>query len=169
MSHEAAQLLEQAGEGSLDVRLKRFAEEKQDLLDEIRRLKLDVEDERHRNSKIEKLAHQGPMVNGPDLKLLEAHREATKQVSDYKFRLQKAEQEIATLQGSVARLDNQVSRYKSSADTSEKLEDELKSDKRKLQRELREAQSRVEELETANSHLQKRIDKLKSVRNTLVK
>lgn len=169
VSHEAAQLLEQAGEGSLDVRLKRFAEEKQDLLDEIRRLKLDLEDERQRNNKIEKLSTQGPQANGPDIKLLEAHREANKLVSDYKFRLQKAEQEIATLQGNVARLDSQVFRHKGAAEASEKLEDELKAEKRKMQRELREAQARIEELETANSHLQKRIDKLKTVRNTLVK
>uniref|UniRef100_T1JJ54 Leucine-rich repeat flightless-interacting protein 2 n=1 Tax=Strigamia maritima TaxID=126957 RepID=T1JJ54_STRMM len=169
VSQESAHLLEQAGEGSLDVRLKRFAEEKQDLIDEIRRLKIDLEDERHKNSKIEKLSSQGHHTNGPDLKFLEMQREANKLVSDYKFRLQKTEQEVTTLQGSVARLESQVTRFKSAAEASEKVEDELKADKRKFQRELREAQSRIEELETSNNHLQKRIDKLKSVRNTFVK
>lgn len=37
----------------------------------------------------------------------------------------------------VARLESQVVRYKSAAETSEKLEDELKLEKRKLQREVR--------------------------------
>lgn len=168
VSQEAAQFLEKAGEGTLDVRLKRVAEEKQELLDEIRRLKLDLEEEKQKG-RIDKIATQSPQANGPDMKILEVQREANKSVSDYKFRLQKTEQEVATLQGNVARLESQVTRYKSSADASEKLEDELKADKRKLQRELRESQSKIEELETANNHLQKRIDKLKSVRNTLVK
>lgn len=36
----------------------------------------------------------------------------------------------------VARLESQVIRYKSAAETSEKVEDELKVEKRKLQREV---------------------------------
>lgn len=36
----------------------------------------------------------------------------------------------------ISRLEGQVSRYKASADTSEKIEDELKAEKRKLQREV---------------------------------
>lgn len=38
----------------------------------------------------------------------------------------------------VARLESQVIRYKSAAETSEKIEDELKIEKRKLQREVSE-------------------------------
>ena len=34
---------------------------------------------------------------------------------------------------------------------------------------FRESQSRVEELETANTHLQRRLDKLKNARSTLLK
>lgn len=62
--------------------------------------------------------------------------EANKQLADYKFRLQKSEQDIATLQATVARLESQVIRYKSAAEASEKVEDELKVEKRKLQREV---------------------------------
>lgn len=62
--------------------------------------------------------------------------EANKQLADYKFRLQKSDQDIATLQATVARLESQVIRYKSSAEASEKAEDELKVEKRKLQREV---------------------------------
>lgn len=36
----------------------------------------------------------------------------------------------------VNRLEGQVSRYKASADNAEKIEDELKAEKRKLQREV---------------------------------
>lgn len=168
VSQEAAMLLEQAGEGSLDVRLKRFAEEKQDLLDQIRRLNLDLEEERQKNAKMEKLVTGSPQTNGPDMKILEMQRETNKQINEYKFKLQKAEQEVTTLQSNVTRLENQVSRYKATSEASEKTEDELKAEKRKLLREYRDAQCRIEELETANNHLQKRIDKLKS-RNTPLK
>lgn len=37
----------------------------------------------------------------------------------------------------INRLEGQVSRYKASADSSEKVEDELKAEKRKLQREVK--------------------------------
>lgn len=37
----------------------------------------------------------------------------------------------------INRLEGQVSRYKASADNSEKIEDELKAEKRKLQREVK--------------------------------
>ena len=57
-------------------------------------------------------------------------------MADYKFKLQKAEQDMSTLQATVARLESQVIRYKSAAEASEKAEDELKVEKRKLQREV---------------------------------
>lgn len=63
-------------------------------------------------------------------------REANKLLADYKFKLQKAEQDMLTLQATVARLESQVIRYKTSAEASEKAEDELKVEKRKLQREV---------------------------------
>ena len=49
----------------------------------------------------------------------------------------KSEQEIASLQASLARSETQVIRYKSTADAAEKVEAELKIERRKLQREVR--------------------------------
>lgn len=57
-------------------------------------------------------------------------------VADYKFRASKAEQDVLTLQATVARLESQVIRYKSAMEQAEKMEDELKCDRRKLQREV---------------------------------
>ncbi|XP_076328288.1 leucine-rich repeat flightless-interacting protein 2-like isoform X3 [Tachypleus tridentatus] len=169
VSEEAAQILEEGGEGSLDMKLKKLAERKQDLLDEINRMKLDLEEERQKTARMEQitLVH-GPHSNGPEMKLLDIQRETNKQVSDYKFKLKKLEQENTTLQSNLSRLESQVTRYKSAAENGEKVEDELKAEKRKLQREVRDAHARIEELETANAHLQKRIDKLKSSRNVVV-
>lgn len=63
--------------------------------------------------------------------------ESNKLIADYRYKLQKAEQEIASLQASLARSETQVIRYKSTADESEKAEAELKIERRKLQREVR--------------------------------
>lgn len=99
----------------------------------------------------------------------------------------------------ISRLEGQVSRYKASADNSEKVEDELKAEKRKLQREvpaargrqqfapsvrgvtllrlrpsllpspqLRTALDKIEEMEMTNSHLVKRLEKMKANRNALL-
>lgn len=95
------------------------------------------------------------------------NRETNKQTREYHYRWKMAEQENAVLQTSVNRLENQVARYKESLKEAEAVEGDLKAEKRKLLRELRESQAKVEELETNNSHLQKRLDRLRS-RNLLV-
>ncbi|XP_069683534.1 leucine-rich repeat flightless-interacting protein 2 isoform X1 [Periplaneta americana] len=169
VSIESAELLQSAGEGSLDVRLRKFAEEKNELQDQVRHLKLELEEERSRHKSDRQRASGGISLNGPDTDLVDIQREANKQLGDYKFKLQKAEQDVSTLQANVARLESQVIRYKSASETAEKVEDELKVEKRKLQRELREAQARVEELETSNTHLQRRLDKLKNAKSALLK
>ncbi|KAK0178671.1 hypothetical protein PV327_007541 [Microctonus hyperodae] len=164
VSTEAAELLQNAGEGSLDVRLRKFASEKKELQDEIRHLTLELEEAK---SRIRSERSSGSVLGLADSE--DVQREANKLLADYKFKLQKAEQDLSTLQATVARLESQVIRYKSAAEASEKAEDELKVEKRKLQREVRESQSRVEELETANSHLQRRMDKLKNAKSALLK
>lgn len=63
--------------------------------------------------------------------------EANKLIADYKYKLTKAEQEIASLQASLARSETQVIRYKSTADATEKAEADLKIERRKLQREVK--------------------------------
>ncbi|XP_076236525.1 leucine-rich repeat flightless-interacting protein 2 isoform X1 [Calliopsis andreniformis] len=166
VSTEAAELLQNAGKGSLDVRLRKFASEKKELQDEIRHLRLELEETRNR-MRSEK--SPGSVLAGCLSDSEDVQREANKLLADYKFKLQKAEQDMSTLQATVARLESQVIRYKSAAEASEKAEDELKVEKRKLQREVRETQGRVEELETANSHLQRRLDKLKNAKSALLK
>jgi len=94
-------------------------------------------------------------------------RETNKQTREYHYKWKMAEQENAVLQTSVNRLENQVARYKESLTEAETIESELKAEKRKLLRELRETQAKVEELETSNSHLQKRLDRIRS-RNLLI-
>ncbi|XP_028278831.1 leucine-rich repeat flightless-interacting protein 2 isoform X8 [Parambassis ranga] len=169
VSQEAAQVLESAGEGPLDVRLRKLAEEKDELLAQIRKLKNQLEEERQKHSKVDSAYTDGEkMENGTDLHFIEMQRDANRQISEYKFKLSKAEQEMGTMEQNINRLEGQVSRYKTAADNSEKVEDELKAEKRKLQRELRTALDKIEEMEMTNNHLVKRLEKMKANRNALL-
>ncbi|XP_072009294.1 leucine-rich repeat flightless-interacting protein 2 isoform X4 [Engystomops pustulosus] len=168
VSQEAAQVLESAGEGPLDVRLRKLAEEKDELVSQIRKLKLQLDEERHKNVRNDTMTDSTGLENGSDLQLIEMQRDANRQISEYKFKLSKAEQDITTLEQNVLRLEGQVLRYKSAAENAEKVEDELKAEKRRLQRELRTTQDKMEEMEMTNSHLVKRLEKMKANRNALL-
>jgi len=158
VSQETAHILGGLGTGPLDVRIKRLAAQRDDLQDTVRRLKLDLEEEHSKSSLQRGLATQE-----------EIERETKKAMDDYKFKMQKSDQEILTLQANVARLESQVGRFKTAADTAEQAEENLKSERRKMQRELRDAVTKNEELETANKHLEKRLDKLKTAKSNLLK
>ncbi|XP_036777487.2 leucine-rich repeat flightless-interacting protein 2 isoform X18 [Manis pentadactyla] len=169
VSQEAAQVLESAGEGPLDVRLRKLATEKEELLSQIRKLKLQLEEERQSCSKNGGTGGDlAGLQNGSDLQFIELQRDANRQISEYKFKLSKAEQDITTLEQSIGRLEGQVLRYKTAAENAEKVEDELKAEKRKLQRELRTALDKIEEMEMTNSHLAKRLEKMKANRTALL-
>ncbi|XP_060728002.1 leucine-rich repeat flightless-interacting protein 2 isoform X13 [Tachysurus vachellii] len=169
VSQEAAQVLESAGDGPLDTRLRKLAEEKDELLSQIRKLKTQLQDERQKHSKMESVYTEGERLeNGTDLNLIEMQRDVNRQISEYKFKLSKAEQEMGTMEQNINRLEAQVLRYKASADNFEKIEDELKAEKRKLQRELRGALDKIEEMEMTNNHLVKRLEKMKANRNALL-
>ncbi|XP_063047200.1 leucine-rich repeat flightless-interacting protein 2 isoform X5 [Engraulis encrasicolus] len=170
VTQEAAQVLESAGEGPLDVRLRKLADEKDELLAQIRKLKMQLEEEKQKHSKMESSVYTDGerMENGTDLHFIELQRDANRQISEYKFKLSKAEQEMGTMEQNINRLEGQVSRYKTQADNSEKIEDELKAEKRKMQRELRTALDKIEEMEMTNNHLVKRLEKMKANRNALL-
>ncbi|XP_065483570.1 leucine-rich repeat flightless-interacting protein 2 isoform X7 [Caloenas nicobarica] len=169
VSQEAAQVLESAGEGPLDVRLRKLAGEKEELLSQVRKLKMQLEEERQKYSKSDGMNTDIiGLENGSDLQLIEMQRDANRQISEYKFKLSKAEQDITTLEQNIGRLEGQVARYKNAAENAEKVEDELKAEKRKLQRELRTALDKIEEMEMTNSHLMKRLEKMKANRTALL-
>lgn len=158
VSQETANILSGLGSGPLDVRIKRLAGQRDDLQDTVRRLKLDLEEERSRASLARGAADREEM-----------ERETEKLIEEYKFRITKKDQEISTLEANSARLESQVIRFKNAAEKAESSEENLKSERRKNQRELRDSQTRNEELETQNKHLQARLDKLKTAKSNLLK
>ncbi|XP_028427702.1 leucine-rich repeat flightless-interacting protein 2 isoform X4 [Perca flavescens] len=164
-----AQEMSPAGrESMMELRLKKLFEERDSLQDQVRLLKSQL-DQRPKNGTDEVQDPEGGgQENGMDSHLLDLQRDANRQISDLKFKLVKSEQEVTTLEQNVIRLEGQVTRYKSASENSEKMEDELKVEKRKLQRELRSALDRIEELEISNTHLSKRLEKMKANRNALL-
>lgn len=104
-----------------------MAEEKDELLAQIRKLKNQLEEERQKHSKMDSLYTDGErMENGTDLHFIEMQSEllrlpaiwvyffqnhkclslctgdANRQISEYKFKLSKAEQEIGTMEQNVS-------------------------------------------------------------------
>ncbi|XP_050772072.1 leucine-rich repeat flightless-interacting protein 1 isoform X6 [Gopherus flavomarginatus] len=163
----ATQILQTTGDGTLD-RLKKLIGERESLLEQIKILKGQLE-EKQKNDKMENLQSENEVLeNGTDMHMIDLQRDANRQISDLKFKLAKSEQEITTLEQNVIRLEGQVARYKCAAENAEKIEDELKAEKRKLQRELRSALDKTEELEVSNGHLVKRLEKMKANRSALL-
>ncbi|XP_069792296.1 trichohyalin-like [Narcine bancroftii] len=156
-------------------RVNTFVDEKEALLEQIKKLKTQLE-EKTRSGKAEKETFSDAFLeNGMEVQVIEVQRDANRQISEYKFKLTKTEQEITALEQNldrerlqIIRLESQVLRYKTAAENAEKVEDELKAEKRKLQREVRSALDKIEELEMSNSHLSKRLEKMKANRSALL-
>ncbi|CAL8309007.1 unnamed protein product [Merluccius merluccius] len=163
------ELLSVGGESMLELRLKKLVDERECLQDQVKRLKSQL-DQRQKGG-AEVLVANGDddvLENGLDPHILDVQRDANRQISDLKFKLVKSEQEVTALEQNVVRLEGQVSRYRTASESAEKVEDELKVEKRKLQRELRAALDRVDEVEVSNSHLSKRLEKMKANRSALL-
>ncbi|CAJ0924653.1 unnamed protein product [Ranitomeya imitator] len=151
----------------------------------IKKLKGQLGEKSSRNQSPENPDNEN-MENGTDVQ-----RDANRQINDLKFKLTKSTQEITALEQNIIRLESQLTRYKSSAENAEKVEDELKAEKRRLQREvntgyigglstalqnavdkplmpLRAALDKIEELEVGNSHLIKRLEKMKANRSAIL-
>ncbi|XP_059891517.1 leucine-rich repeat flightless-interacting protein 2 isoform X35 [Gadus macrocephalus] len=152
----------------LEIRLRKLVDEREKMIDQVKKLKAQLEQKTaQKNGTESSLSTDGDILeNGTDPNLLEQQRDASRQVNDLKFKLVKAEQEVTALEQNVTRMEGQVTRYKSASENAEKVEDELKAEKRRLQRELRSALDKVDELESNNSHLSKRLEKMKSIRGT---
>nr|XP_020474781.1 leucine-rich repeat flightless-interacting protein 2-like isoform X6 [Monopterus albus] len=168
----ASHLSQESSHGSresvLELRLKKLFEERGSLQDQVRALKSELDQRQKNGTEQVQIPEEGSLESGVDSHLLDLQRDANRQISDLKFKLVKSEQEVATLEQNIIRLEGQVTRYKSVSENYEKIEDELKVEKRKLQRELRSALDQIEELESSNSHLSKRLEKMKANRNALL-
>ncbi|XP_058643656.1 leucine-rich repeat flightless-interacting protein 2 isoform X23 [Onychostoma macrolepis] len=155
------------GSSVLEIRLRKLVDERENLIEQVKRLKGQLEQKKPKNGMEDSSSPEGDVLeNGGDSNIMDIQRDANRHVNDLKFKLVKSEQEVTALEQNVTRLEGHVTRYKAASENAEKVEDELKAEKRKLQRELRSALDKIEELESSNSHLSKRLEKMKSGRGT---
>ncbi|XP_055072157.2 leucine-rich repeat flightless-interacting protein 2 isoform X25 [Misgurnus anguillicaudatus] len=155
------------GSSVLEIRLRKLVDERENLIEQVKRLKGELEQKKPKNGVQDASSPDGDVQeNGADSNIMDLQRDASRHINDLKFKLVKSEQEVTALEQNVTRLEGQVSRYKAASENAEKIEDELKAEKRKLQRELRSALDKIEELESSNSHLSKRMEKIKAGRGT---
>nr|XP_032831215.1 leucine-rich repeat flightless-interacting protein 2-like isoform X1 [Petromyzon marinus] len=185
VSRTSARILDALGDGPLDVRLTKLTDERDGLEEQVRRLKSELEAERQKGGGVRGGEVGGPGVGGggeagaPDgvtgagtgdaaVHVAEMQREAQRQVSELKFKVAKAEQEKAALEQNVLRLEAQALRLRGAAEGWERTEDELKAERRRLQRELRAALDRLDELQLTNGHLVRRLEKMKANRSALL-
>uniref|UniRef100_A0A8C9TQI2 LRR binding FLII interacting protein 1 n=1 Tax=Scleropages formosus TaxID=113540 RepID=A0A8C9TQI2_SCLFO len=150
-----------------EIRLRKLVDEREGLVEQVKRLKAQL-DQKHNRTEESAAPDEGALENGTDPHILDIQRDANRHISELKFKLVKSEQEVTALEQNVTRLEGQVTRYKSAAENAEKVEDELKAEKRKMQRELRGALDRIDELEASNSHLSKRLEKMKANRSAML-
>uniref|UniRef100_A0A1A8MAH9 Leucine rich repeat (In FLII) interacting protein 1b n=2 Tax=Nothobranchius pienaari TaxID=704102 RepID=A0A1A8MAH9_9TELE len=169
-AESASRLAEESPQGSkesiIELQLKKQLEEKESLREQVRLLQSQL----HQKNQADRVKNpeEERLENGMESLLLDMQRDANRQMSDLKFKLVKSEQEVTALEQNVIRLEGKVSRYKSESENAQKMEDELKVEKRRLQRELRWALERIGELESTNNHLSKRLEKMKANRNALL-
>ncbi|XP_072252623.1 leucine-rich repeat flightless-interacting protein 2 isoform X2 [Leuresthes tenuis] len=153
------------GNSMLEIRLRKLVDEREKMIEQVKKLKAQLEQNTQKNGADSSCSPEGEIIeNGNDPNIMDLQRDSNRQINELKFKLVKAEQEVTALEQNVTRLEGQVTRYKSAAENAEKIEDGLKAEKRKMQRELRSALDKVEELESNNSHLTKRLEKIKSSR-----
>ncbi|XP_075335250.1 leucine-rich repeat flightless-interacting protein 2 isoform X12 [Odontesthes bonariensis] len=166
-SHSApdSQTTPTEGNSMLEIRLRKLVDEREKMIEQVKKLKAQLEQKTQKNGTDSSCSPEGEIIeNGNDPNIMDLQRDSNRQINELKFKLVKAEQEVTALEQNVTRLEGQVTRYKSAAENAEKIEDGLKAEKRKMQRELRSALDKVEELESSNSHLTKRLEKIKSTR-----
>ncbi|XP_031414017.1 leucine-rich repeat flightless-interacting protein 2 isoform X3 [Clupea harengus] len=157
-----------SGDSILEIRLRKLVEERETLMEQVRKLRAQLDQAQRNGTDDGTGTDEDLLQNGMDPHILDLQRDANRQISDLKFKLVKSEQEVAALEQNIIRLEGQVTRYKSASESAEKVEDELKVEKRKLQRELRAALDRTDELEASNNHLAKRLEKMKANRSALL-
>ncbi|XP_041937107.1 leucine-rich repeat flightless-interacting protein 2 isoform X13 [Alosa sapidissima] len=168
VTSESASQLAQDSDSILEIRLRKLVEERENLVDQVRKLKAQVDQTQRNGTDDGTGTDEDLLQNGMDPHILDLQRDANRQISDLKFKLVKSEQEVTALEQNIIRLEGQVTRYKSASENAEKVEDELKVEKRRLQRELRSALDRIDELEASNNHLSKRLEKMKANRSALL-
>ncbi|PAA82666.1 hypothetical protein BOX15_Mlig000994g55 [Macrostomum lignano] len=97
-----------------------------------------------------------------DTDQLEKQREAARQLSDHKYKLATAQQQITALQADVIRLEGQVKRLTKKAEEADEECGQAKAEARNQKRLARELASEVEDLKSQNNSLRRNLERLRA-------
>ena len=106
------------------------------------------------------------ILNDPlvSMYIYEIQDEAKKEIAKCKLEMSSLEQDNQNLKLSINRIEGTCNRYKEHCEFLENAEDELKTQKRQLQRDNRMMKNTIEELSTTRDHLEQRLQKMRQTR-----
>ncbi|CAH8595455.1 unnamed protein product, partial [Heterobilharzia americana] len=160
ITKSTAELLNTLSETTLDKQIQQLFNIRSELDSRVEELESQLREERKR---VEAPAtrydskNRTNAANTEDIK--HELQQSRNQAQEYKLKFHESSQKISALESDIVRLEGQTKRYKAIADACEEQEEVLKQDRRKCQRELREVQSKLEDLKAENARLQRIVDK----------
>lgn len=166
VSPETYSLLNSLGKGSIDEKFQRILNERREQNEQIQKLKSELDEERTRLRQLEKTMSKPndshSTSNG--VKDSEQLKQMIREMTDLKNRLQRFEAENLTLQQENKRFEAQIKRQNQQIADAEKIEEELKQDRRRLQREFRAVREELESERTRADVLQRENERLRTLR-----
>ncbi|CAF1275464.1 unnamed protein product [Adineta steineri] len=167
-SRETLILLNSFANGSIDEKFKRILNEKHEQYDELLKLKSELDEEKTRlrvltESRSDSLELHNQNMN--DECDSEQQKQLMKEIMNLENRLQRLDTDNGSLQQENKRYEAQLARYKQQLDDGERVEEELKQERRALQRELRNARDDYEKERTRSDVLQRENERLRTSRN----
>merc|ERR1719173_364504 len=116
LSQKAAAMLEKCGEGSLEGRLRKFAAEKEDLREQIRKLKADLDSARGRGgfTSLEPYLDKHDSAHSNIKDYTDVGRAVRKELETTKYDLEKSQEKVSNLENTVAQLEAQLKKYRES-------------------------------------------------------
>jgi len=116
LSQKAAAMLEKCGEGSLEGRLRKFAAEKEELREQVRKLKADLDSARGRGgfTSLEPFLDKHDSSHSSVKDYTEAGRAVRKELEGAKYDLDKSQEKVSNLENTVAQLEAQLKKYRES-------------------------------------------------------
>ncbi|CAF1121998.1 unnamed protein product [Adineta steineri] len=167
-SRETLILLNSFANGSIDEKFKRILNEKHEQYDELLKLKSELDEEKTRlriltESRSDSLELHNQNMN--DECDSEQQKQLMKEIMNLQNRLQRLDTDNGSLQQENKRYEAQLARYKQQLDDGERVEEELKQERRALQRELRNARDDYEKERTRSDVLQRENERLRTSRN----
>ncbi|CAF0971812.1 unnamed protein product [Rotaria sp. Silwood1] len=152
---------------SINEKLKKILSEKHQQIEQINRLKLELDETNHHLRILKQHIpnsidlHNQNINNACDC---EQQKQLIKQITDLNNGLQRLSADNGSLQQENIRYEAQLTRYKQQLDDAERIENELKQERRRLQRELRIINDKFEDERTRSDVLQRENERLRALR-----